>query len=273
MKSIKKTFSANGLTIKVELEGRVDEEVGKFYNSLVHQINLSMQDVMNRVATEKVLDQSQKQPEGQVIPVVGEIKPMSKKEWTEFCKQMEREESTPEKQPEGVSDAEEGIGLCVDMAFARNKELEEETIKDIERRYQEWKEYKKEFDKKAEVQLERFKYKPEKQEEWSDRLLLLSPCKGLIGDVKSGKIKDIELSFKQSELLDFISQLLSERTFNKEELNFLVTGLRVYYGDMERELLFKEINSLRFSILKEEMEQIDILREKLSKLLELKEEE
>ena len=35
---------------------------------------------------------------------------------------------------------------------------------------------------------------------------------------------------------------------------------------MERELLFKEINSIRFSILKEEMGQIDILREKLSKL-------
>lgn len=62
-KKIEKTFSANGLTIKLELEGRVDEEVGKFYKALVHQINLSMQNVMNRVATEKMSNQSQKQPE------------------------------------------------------------------------------------------------------------------------------------------------------------------------------------------------------------------
>jgi len=139
----------------------------------------------------------------------------------------------PKKQPEIKSDAEEAIDLCVDMAFSRNKELEdleEGTIKGIERRSKEWKEHKKEFDKKAEEQLERFKFKPEKQEEWRERLLLLSPCKGLIGDVKSGKIKDIELSFKQNELLDFISQLLSERSFSKKEFEYVKNNLRMEIG-------------------------------------------
>jgi len=70
---------------------------------------------------------------------------------------------------------------------------------------------------------------------------------------------------------DTLKRVLSERIFTKEKLNYLATGLQVYYEDMERELLFKKTSSLRFSILKEEMEQIGILREKLSKLL--KEEE
>jgi len=63
MNKIEKTFSANGLTVRLKIEGRVHEEVEKFYNTLVHQINLFMQDVMNRVAMEKMVNQSQKQPE------------------------------------------------------------------------------------------------------------------------------------------------------------------------------------------------------------------
>ena len=60
---IEKRFSANGLNIYLKLEGRVEEEVATFYHKLVHDINLSMQDVMNRITTEKLLNQNQPEEE------------------------------------------------------------------------------------------------------------------------------------------------------------------------------------------------------------------
>ena len=40
MGKIEKTFFADGLTIKLSIEGKVDSEVKKVYMSLVKQINL-----------------------------------------------------------------------------------------------------------------------------------------------------------------------------------------------------------------------------------------
>jgi len=63
MGKIEKTFFADGLTIKLSIEGKVDSEVKKVYMSLVKQINLLMQDVMDRVAKERILGKSQEQGE------------------------------------------------------------------------------------------------------------------------------------------------------------------------------------------------------------------
>lgn len=98
---------------------------------------------------------------------------------------------------------------------------EGEWVEYVNRRYKEWERHKRENDKKAEEQLERFKYKPEKQEEWrgrwwklkdsqdSRRIALLNNCM----EDKPGSLQEYMRyqGEEKAEEVDFISQLLSER--------------------------------------------------------------
>jgi uncharacterized protein (DUF2132 family) len=63
MSKIEHTFYAKDLTIKLSVEGKNNGEVKKIFKSLVNQITLSMQDVMDRVAKERILGKSQEQGE------------------------------------------------------------------------------------------------------------------------------------------------------------------------------------------------------------------
>lgn len=59
MSKIEHTFYAKDLTIKLSVEGKNNGEVKKIFKSLVNQITLSMKDVMDRVAKERILAQPQ----------------------------------------------------------------------------------------------------------------------------------------------------------------------------------------------------------------------
>jgi hypothetical protein len=97
-----------------------------------------------------------------------------------------------QKQPEGKSDVEEAIDLCVDMAFDRNEELD----------------------------------KPEKQEEWREELKKILWHTG--DDYICSYIGDTDL------LIEKVSQLLSERTFTKEELLDITSVFNFYQAHTRR---------------------------------------
>jgi 23S rRNA A2030 N6-methylase RlmJ len=90
---------------------------------------------------------------------------------------------------------------------------------------------------------------PEKQEEWREEL------KGLL-EIYKDKDNDAD----EDDIVDFISQLLSERTFNKEELEYIKGACYMWS---------KEVNE--HNPIKEEFRdtsKIDAFNKKLSKLLE-----
>ena len=197
-----KTFSAEGLTIKLKIEGKVHEEVGKFYNALVHQINLSMQDVMNRVATEKMPNQPQKQPEGEYKCGTLEVlkNPKLRKELLQMDNQVIKKNLTTEKQPEKQEEwREEFYKKFVGSKATNPRELKGDTI---------WE---------------------------STEYITGSP----------------------REIVDFISQLLSERTRKTKE-----EGEYIAYDDIVETILADDDTD----ILKYAQEE----REKLSKLLKEK---
>lgn len=110
----------------------------------------------------------------------------------------------------------------VDKLFELTEELHKQGCKDLEKAY-----------------IKDLKVKPEKQEDWRDRIQSFS-----LGVSESFKI-DGEYIDSKEELVAFISQLLSERTFNQKELGILDNigeelFLRGYeYSDEEIEVLQK----------------------------------
>ena len=202
------------------------EVTNEFRENVKQKHLLAFVDKLNEVID--YFNQSQKQPEG-IIPVVGEVEPMSKKEWTEFCKQMEREESTPERQSKYkvyVSDCcgeeVENIQWVGDEGCARCPDCKEGC--GVEELLPE-----KQEQTKSDVQ------------EWSVRLgtILNDNCIDIIDGDGAGLKSDIE---------KFISQLLSERTFNKEELEIIEewADIASEYPDdrKESDLLYEKISKL-----------------------------
>jgi len=234
-----KTFSAEGLTIKLKIEGKVHEEVGKFYNALVHQINLSMQDVMNRVATEKMPNQPQKQPEGEYKCGTLEVlkNPKLRKELLQMDNQVIKKNLTTEKQPEKQEEWRE-IDICKNC-FGNN----------IGRKYHD-------ADYKKGVKAIGIK------------VCLDCGCEDIcnLGDLSQLLSEEYQRGVKEAtegkfyKKVEFVSeipkeivdQLLSERTFTKEELKRISKRVNEYDKDSYEDELDCEIVEKIDNLLKEE---------------------
>jgi hypothetical protein len=91
--------------------------------------------------------------------------------------------------------------------------------------------------------LERVMCEPEKQEEWRERYRKLNGDFDI--NLQQGLVSEDE---KDGLVFDFISQLLSERTFNKEELDLILECIDVAceYPDIEEKtkLIYEKIDNL-----------------------------
>ena len=134
-----------------------------------------------------------------------------------------------QKQPEGEEDIEKVIVKPIEIDF---------TIEDKDR------EFPVEYKTREEVKK---MFEPEKQEEWREELAEIVPF-----ILTTDKLCD-EKEF--DKLADFISQLRSERTFNKEELNHiynLIWGDSLIKNRLAEEKRANEIRIKIINLLKEE---------------------